>query len=320
MPAMAREDTVVGVAFAVDGVRLAAVQHTDAGVDVLGVHAYRWPAGAWDDGVITNATVVREGLRQAIADADFSCRDVALAIGGDVVHTVLELPRMTARELAEQIPWEAQQHVPGGVATRQLEYRVLSDDADLDLTRVQLTGFTTAAIESHLAVAREAGLRPRAVEVEAEALRRVAIAAGSTTDTGTIALLRVSTGDANVVVLSGGEVVATRQFQRSGTDDDTGVVARTLDRPAAADGGPVERVLVAGTDADHWIATLPAQVSAPVAALSLGPLNRNDRLENSELYATAIGLALPGPPTHTLGAPAPRRGLWSRLSRVFGGR
>ncbi|MEM6991224.1 MAG: pilus assembly protein PilM [Myxococcota bacterium] len=316
---MARDDITVGVDFSRDGVRLAAVQVRDDATTVVGTHRYGWPRGAWNAGVIAKATVVREGIRQAFAEAAFPTRRVVLMIGGASVNTILELPRMTDAELAEPIEWEADQHVPPGVATMQLEYRVIEGESDRGSTRVVLHGFTREAVDEHVAVAREAGLQPRAVELEVEALRRLAVSGVDAGDRP-LAVLRASSTDVAVLGLRRGEVVFDHTLPSTSDAETVAAVGRALKRfEATHAGNEIEQVLVAGPDAAAWDAVLRADGSFVVERLLPRRIARAQGVGALDAYATAIGLALPGPPMQTAGKPQRPAGLWSRLTRTLRG-
>lgn len=331
---MAHDETTVGVDFATDGVHLAAVDIDADGPRVVATHTYRWPRGSWADGTIHSRTVVREGLRQAFEEAELPTDRVALGIGGDDTLKIIEVPAMTDAELAEQIQWESEQHVPGDIADMQLEYRVASRPAG-EAMSVVLVGLPRDKIDSHLAVARDAGLRPRSVDSETEALRRLLETTHASREpvgdeARAIALVRATSDGGRIVIARAGEAAFSKQIEAVTAEDGAAGVTRAVEFFAATDDGDaVAEILIAGPDAKPWAKLLRQRSSTPVAAWHWGQLRRGrgDGPDHEPgepggvgPYATAIGLALPGPRTHPVGGAPPQPGLLDRLVRFFGGR
>ena len=72
-----------------------------------------------------NAGAVVDGLDRLFHKV--KRRDVALRVSGhSVIIKKITMPVMTAAELAEQINWEAEQHIPFDVADVQIDYQVVT--------------------------------------------------------------------------------------------------------------------------------------------------------------------------------------------------
>ena len=63
------------------------------------------------DGTAPSAAVTAEVIRQALDGLRMPKARVAAALSGHVIVKRLSLPAMTAAELAEAIPWEAEQYI-----------------------------------------------------------------------------------------------------------------------------------------------------------------------------------------------------------------
>src|SRR5438128_1191786 len=65
------------------------------------------------DGTIMNQSAVVDAVRALMSRLKLKQKDVALAISGhSVIIKKILVPAMTDEELEEQIPWEAEQHIP----------------------------------------------------------------------------------------------------------------------------------------------------------------------------------------------------------------
>jgi type IV pilus assembly protein PilM len=93
--------------------------------------------------------------------------EVAAALSGHVIVKRLSLPAMNQAELAEAIPWEAEQYIPFDLADVQLDYQVVSSGATLD---VLLVAAKRDGIDDRTALIEQAGRLPVVLDIEAFAL------------------------------------------------------------------------------------------------------------------------------------------------------
>src|SRR5690348_7859100 len=80
------------------------------------------------DGTIMNQGAVVDAIRSLWQRLKLGKqKDVALAIAGhSVIVKKITVPQMTDRELEEQIPWEAENHIPFGKDNVELDYQVVN--------------------------------------------------------------------------------------------------------------------------------------------------------------------------------------------------
>src|SRR5262245_36614856 len=79
------------------------------------------------DGTIMNQSAVVDAIRELIGRLKLRQREVALAIAGhSVIIKKIAIPPMTDDELAEQIPWEAEHHIPFAKDDVEIDYQVTS--------------------------------------------------------------------------------------------------------------------------------------------------------------------------------------------------
>src|SRR5687767_12867349 len=71
------------------------------------------PADTIVDGAILNHSGVVDAVRAVFDRLRIRQKEVALAISGNaLIIKKIFVPAMTPDELAEQVPWEAEQHIP----------------------------------------------------------------------------------------------------------------------------------------------------------------------------------------------------------------
>jgi hypothetical protein len=306
------EALVVGVDFAEDGIRLAAVRTSDVGPSVAATHRYRWPAGTWAAGRVLQPTVVTAGLAGAFGDASAPTDRVILGIVEEAVYRAITIPRMNDAELTAQIGWEAAQHLSTPVEAAVLEYRVVDPATSESTMRVVLSGFPREALDTHVAAAREAGLRPIAAELETEALRRLACASDPL-DAGARALVRAGATSARLVLVVDGEVAASALVTGNDPAALADGIVRRLGFFAKSQGVSPARIDVGGPTAASLVAVLRPRVEPELGRWTQGRLRCECDPTDLHEYVTAIGLALPGPDTRAVGAEPPTPSLWSRV-------
>ena len=97
---------------------------------------------------------------------------VATALAGQsAIVKRLSLPAMSDAELAEAIPWEAEQYIPFDLADVQIDYQVMNaGDASRTTTDVLLVAAKRDKIEERTDVVMRSGRQPVVLDLEAFAL------------------------------------------------------------------------------------------------------------------------------------------------------
>jgi type IV pilus assembly protein PilM len=168
------------------------------------------------DGHIMNAGAIVEGLDQLFHKA--KRRDVAMRVSGhSVIIKKITMPMMTTAELAEQINWEAEQHIPFELADVQIDYQVVSQREDQGQMEVLLVAAKKEEIGDLTNLASEAGLRPRVVDLDAFTVQNCyEVAYGAPPPDQTIVLLHVGASLTTLNILSGGTTAFTRDVVNGG--------------------------------------------------------------------------------------------------------
>jgi type IV pilus assembly protein PilM len=168
------------------------------------------------DGHIMNAGAIVDGLDRLFHKA--KARDVALRVSGhSVIIKKITMPVMTTAELAEQINWEAEQHIPFELADVQIDYQVVSRREEQGQMDVLLVAAKKEEIGDLTNLAIEAKLRPRIVDLDAFAVQNCyEIAYGSPPPEQTVVLLHVGASLTTINILSQGTTAFTRDVVNGG--------------------------------------------------------------------------------------------------------
>jgi len=168
------------------------------------------------DGHIMNAGAIVDGLDRLFHKS--RRRDVALRVSGhSVIIKKITMPMMTAAELAEQINWEAEQHIPFELADVQIDYQVVNRREDQGQMDVLLVAAKKEEMGDLTNLAIEAKLRPRIVDLDAFTVQNCYEAAyGSPPVDQTIVLLHVGASLTTLNILSQGTTAFTRDVVNGG--------------------------------------------------------------------------------------------------------
>jgi type IV pilus assembly protein PilM len=120
------------------------------------------------DGTIMNQSAVVDSIREVWNRLRIRQREVSLAIAGhSVIIKKISVPPMTDDELAEQIPWEAEHHIPFAKDDVEIDYQVMNRQNMGGQMELLLVAAKKEVVHDYAAVAREAGLIPLVIDVAA---------------------------------------------------------------------------------------------------------------------------------------------------------
>src|SRR5271170_510622 len=119
---------------------------------------------------IVNQIAVVDSLRTLTNTIKLKSKQVCTALSG----TSLIIKRMTveapnARELQDQVFWEAEQYLPFDVSEVVMDYHVLSKGKDQG-TDVLLVAVKRSVLDSYMMAIEDAGLKPKVMDVDFFAL------------------------------------------------------------------------------------------------------------------------------------------------------
>lgn len=168
------------------------------------------------DGHIMNSGAVVDGLEKLFHKA--KRREVALrASGHSVIIKKITMPMMTSAELAEQIGWEAEQHIPFDLAEVHIDYNVLHRRPEQGQMDVLLVAAKREEISDLANLATEARLRPKVVDLDAFTVQNVfEVGYGAPSATDTVVLIHVGASLTTINILSGGTTAFTRDIANGG--------------------------------------------------------------------------------------------------------
>src|SRR4051812_13961323 len=122
---MARQ--CVGLDIGSSAIKVVSVRPGKKGVALQSFGIEPLPAQTIVDGTIMNQSAVVDAIRSLWNRLRIRQKEVAIAIAGhSVIIKKITVPPMTNDELAEQIPWEAEHHIPFAKDDVEIDYQVIN--------------------------------------------------------------------------------------------------------------------------------------------------------------------------------------------------
>ncbi len=170
------------------------------------------------DGTIMNQSAVVDSLRSLWDRLRLRQKDVALAIAGhSVIIKKITVPVMTKDELVEQIPWEAEHHIPFARDDVEIDYQVVNARNASGQMELLLVAAKKEVVHDYAAVAREANLTPVVVDVAAFTVQNAFEANYQMTPGETVVLINIGASISNINVLRDRATTFTRDVTIGGS-------------------------------------------------------------------------------------------------------
>ncbi len=223
------------------------------GYQLLNMALERLAPEAIVDGAIMDAGSVIDSIQRAFAARKIKGGEVAIALSGhSVIIKKISLPATSEEELAEVIPWEAEQYIPFDVQDVNLAYQVLKGagggEANMD---VLLVAAKKDKINDYTSVVSQAGRNPMLVDVDVFALQNCFEMNYETDGTVCQALINIGASTTNVAILKGTQSIFWRDISVGGNQYNDAIrkelnlsfeQAESLKRGEEVEGIPVENV------------------------------------------------------------------------------
>ena len=183
------------------------------------------PDGCIQDGAVADPAMVSQTVQQLLDSLGMRRASITSALAGHaVIVKRLSLPAMSDAELAEAIPWEAEQYIPFDLADVQLDFQVISGgdstkpaaDGSKAGLEVLLVAARKDRIDDRAGVIAQTGRRPVVVDVEAFALANAYQMNYPERTDPLSALIHVGRNVTVVCLLERGEPIFTRDISIGG--------------------------------------------------------------------------------------------------------
>lgn len=214
---MGEGNNLVGVDIGSSSIKVSQVKETRKGLVLQKLGYAPLPPQTIVDGQVMDAATVVETLKRVFAEAKIRNRNVALSVSGQsVIIRKISVPMMTAAELAEQISWEAEQHIPFDIKDVQVDYQVLRKRPEASQMDLLLVAAKKDQIKDYAQLARDAKLKPVVVDIDAFTLQNSFSRVRPPVPGETVALINVGATLSSLNIVSGGISAFTREIANGG--------------------------------------------------------------------------------------------------------
>jgi len=221
-----KSKSVLGLDIGSSSVKLAEVQASGSGYQVLRVGYAQLPPEAIVQGSFMNAPAISSAIREACAMGGFKVKDVATSVSGhSVIVKRIQLPSQSKDELDETIKWEAEQYIPFDINEVNLDYQILQEESVDGQMDVLLVAAKKDLIDDYLGVVSDAGMNLAVMDVDAFALGNMYEA--NYDASGAVAIVDIGASVININVMNGAIPVFTRDIT-SGGNQYTEEIQKTL--------------------------------------------------------------------------------------------
>jgi type IV pilus assembly protein PilM len=179
------------------------------------------PPEAVVDGAIMNAGAVVEAIRNLLRMEKIKTKEVATAISGQsVIVKKIRVPQMTEKELAENIQWEAEQHIPFEISDVNIDFQILpstghSEEGEGNQINVLLVAAKKAKVDDYTRLIIESGLNPVVVDTDVFAIENE-FENNNIIEDKVVSLIDIGAATMNINILKGGVFSFTRDISIGG--------------------------------------------------------------------------------------------------------
>lgn len=169
------------------------------------------------DGTIMNQGAVVDAIRELWSRLKLRQKEVAVAVAGhSVIIKKIQVPPMNTTELAEQIPWEAEHHIPFAKDDVEIDYQVVNKRNAQGQMDLLLVAAKKDVIHDYVAVLREASLAPQVIDVAAFSVQNAYESNYQPAPGETVVLINVGASISNINVARDGASLFTRDMTVGG--------------------------------------------------------------------------------------------------------
>lgn len=180
------------------------------------------PEGTVADDVIMDPQGLGRAIRQLLSESGIQTKRCVSSVSGQssVVVRIIEVPKMTNKELAETMKWEIERHVPFSANEVVMDFASIEKPAgaqDDQNMEVLLAVAQQDLVNRHVETVFAAGLDPVAIDVEPLAASRAVIDSAVEGEAGqTIALVNIGNDITDISVFRNGVLAFPRSLPIAG--------------------------------------------------------------------------------------------------------
>jgi type IV pilus assembly protein PilM len=217
-PKMGEGKNLVGVDVGTTSVKVCQVKEGRRGLGLLRFGYAPLAPQAIVDGQVMDATSVIDALQRAFREGGIRQKECAVSVSGQnvIIRHRITVPMMTDAELAEQIQWEAEQHIPFDIKDVQVDYQVLKRRPEASQMDLLLVAAKREQIDDWSQLIRRAKLKPIVCDIDAFTIQNLFEYSRGLPQDQTIALINVGATLSTLNIVVNGISAFTREIANGG--------------------------------------------------------------------------------------------------------
>ncbi len=206
-----KPSAIVGVDIGSDLIKVAEAKYSAKdGITISGLGVAKMPEGIVENEVIINPKALGHAIKALLAESGIKTKKSVSSVSGQsrVVVRVIEVPKMSGKELAETMKWEVERHVPFSPNEVVMDFQPLeisTTDPNAQNMEVLLAVAQEELINNHVEALQAAGLKPVAIDIEPLAASRALVEAIPTfTPSGIYAIINIGCHNTDLSIFENG--------------------------------------------------------------------------------------------------------------------
>lgn len=205
---------VLGLDIGSSSIKVVELDVSKNGAKLVNFAMAQTPPNAINAGDVKDTAALGAAIRSAVTG--MKRKNVCVGMSGTaVIVKKITIPRLDLKAVADQVKWEAEQYIPFDVNSISLAHHVINPKEDSPNMDILLIAGQNELVSEYYQVVQAADLKMGVLDVSAFALANIFEFNYGRSPEG-IALLNVGSALTNLVVVSNGEVVFSRDMQNGG--------------------------------------------------------------------------------------------------------
>ena len=190
-PKVAKSGTLVGLNIGNESIKAVEVTAKGGELTVTALGQVPTPSESIANGVVMSVGALSHAIRDLFKQAGIKSKNVVFSVAGtgSLVVRVIEVPKMTDKELVENMSVDADRYIPFPPSEVVMDFKALRDlpaDPDSPNMEVLLAAAQREVIDLHIKVIEDAKMSPQAIDVEPLAAARAISVANKGGQAGTV--------------------------------------------------------------------------------------------------------------------------------------
>lgn len=177
---------------------------------------YNTPSRAFESEADKHKKILSDAVKETMKEAGIKSPRVVASLPESKLFTrVVEMPKMSEKELRSSLDYEAERYIPFPIDSAVFDFEVVAKPEDSKKMQVLLVASPQGLVSRYLDVLEGAGLEVLALEPETIAMVRAMVGAGEKANVPTL-LVSIGSSTTDLVITEKGNIRFTRSVATGG--------------------------------------------------------------------------------------------------------